>query len=56
MTEHDLAPLAKAGNRAALAQLTRMAAWQQAASLAACLLVTNALSPTGVAPFIYFAF
>ena len=38
------------------AAFSRMAAWQQAASLAACLLVTNALSPTGVAPFIYFAF
>jgi D-alanyl-lipoteichoic acid acyltransferase DltB (MBOAT superfamily) len=40
----------------AQARFSRMAAWQQGAALAGWLLLTNALSPTGVAPFIYFAF
>ena len=38
------------------AGLSRLAAWQQGLLLAAWLCFTSALSPVGVAPFIYFAF
>ena len=40
----------------AQARFSRLAAWQQGALLALFLVFTSALSPTGVAPFIYFAF
>ena len=40
----------------AQAAFSRMAAWQQGLALAGFLMFTSALSPTGVAPFIYFAF
>lgn len=40
----------------AQARFSRLAAWQQGAVLALFLVFTSALSPTGVAPFIYFAF
>lgn len=38
------------------ARFSRLAAWQQGVALALFLVFTSALSPTGVAPFIYFAF
>lgn len=38
------------------ARFSRLAAWQQGVALALFLTFTSALSPTGVAPFIYFAF
>ncbi len=40
----------------AQARFSLLAPWQQGLALAGFILVTNALSPTGVAPFIYFAF
>ena len=40
----------------AQARFSRLPAWQQGALLALFLVFTSALSPTGVAPFIYFAF
>jgi D-alanyl-lipoteichoic acid acyltransferase DltB (MBOAT superfamily) len=40
----------------AQAAFSRLAAWQQGLLLAGFILFTSALSPTGVAPFIYFAF
>ena len=38
------------------AVFSRMRVWQQALLLALFLTFTSALSPVGVAPFIYFAF
>jgi D-alanyl-lipoteichoic acid acyltransferase DltB (MBOAT superfamily) len=40
----------------AQAWFSRRSGWQQGVALAVFLMVTSALSPTGVAPFIYFAF
>jgi alginate O-acetyltransferase complex protein AlgI len=40
----------------AQAAFSRLEAWQQGLLLAAFVMFTSALSPTGVAPFIYFAF
>src|SRR5690606_31037132 len=38
------------------ARFSELEAWQQGVLLALCLMFTSALSPGGVAPFIYFAF
>ena len=40
----------------AQAFFSRLAPWQQGVALAGFVMFTSALSPSGVAPFIYFAF